>query len=243
MAAFELLVIIPVYNEQDSLFRLRSEMDLFLDACTLRAGVLFVDDGSVDESLARIRDICRENGRYGYISLERNMGLSGALKAGITHCDSKWIGYIDADLQTSPSDFLLYIPYLDDFDLVTGHRYLRRDPWVKRLSSVVANSFRRAVLKDGVRDTGCPLKIIKADMARSLPFFKGMHRFIPALVQTMGGRVKEIPVQHFSRQEGVSKYRLSNRLIHPFLDTLAVYWMKKRTIRFGAKEKLIPGNM
>jgi dolichol-phosphate mannosyltransferase len=242
MAAFDLVVIVPVYNEQDSLFRLRTEMDLFLNACTLRAGVLFVDDGSSDGSLERIREICREGKRYGYISLDRNKGLSGALKAGIDHCDSQWIGYIDADLQTSPSDFMLYLPYLDAFDLVTGHRHLRKDPFVKRLSSLVANAFRQAVLKDKVKDTGCPLKIMKAGMARSLPFFDGMHRFIPALVQTLGGTVKEMPVRHFPRQEGVSKYRLSNRLIHPFLDTLAVYWIKKRTIRFRVTEKLIPGN-
>jgi dolichol-phosphate mannosyltransferase len=242
MAAFDLVVIVPVYNEQDSLFRLRAEMDIFLDACTLRAGVLFVDDGSVDDSLTRIREICRDSGRYGYISLERNMGLSCALKAGFDHCDSKWIGYIDADLQTSPSDFLHYLPYMDDYDLVTGHRHLRKDRLIKRLSSLLANSFRQAVLKDGVKDTGCPLKIIKADMARSIPFFNGMHRFLPALVQTLGGTVLEIPVKHFPRQEGVSKYRLSNRLIHPFLDTLAVYWMKKRSIRFRVSEKLIPGN-
>lgn len=241
MAAFDLLVIVPVYNEQDSLTRLRAEMDLFLDACTLRAGVLFVDDGSSDASLERIRAICRENSRYGFVSLDRNMGLSAALKAGIDHCDSKWIGYIDADLQTSPSDFLQYFQHMEDFDLVTGHRHLRKDPFIKRMSSLVANAFRRAVLKDGVRDTGCPLKIIKGDMARRIPFFKGMHRFIPALVQSLGGTVREIPVRHFPRQEGMSKYRLSNRLIHPFLDTLAVYWMKKRTIRFRVSDRMVPG--
>lgn len=240
MAAYDLQVIVPVYNEQDSLSRLCDEMDLFLNACKLHAAVLFVDDGSSDQSLDRIREICRKSKWYGYISLEHNLGLSGALKAGIDHCDSRWIGYIDADLQTSPSDFMLYLPYLEDFDLVTGHRHLRKDSPVKRLSSLVANSFRRAVLKDGIRDTGCPLKIIKADMARHIPFFNGMHRFIPALVQTLGGTVKEIPVRHFPRQEGVSKYRLSNRLIHPFLDTLAVYWIKKRTIRFRVAEAVVP---
>jgi len=237
MPAGELTVIVPVYNEQDSLSRFKQEMDKFIDQSSIPVKVLFVDDGSSDNSLEYIQTICADSDKYGYISFQQNMGLSTALKAGIDQADGEWIGYIDADLQTSPSDFLLFLPFIDEYDLVIGHRHLRKDPPVKKISSLIANAFRRAVLKDGVRDTGCPLKIMKASTAKQIPFFNGMHRFIPALVQTTGGRVREIPVQHFQRMEGSSKYKLLNRLIHPFLDTLAVYWIKKRTIRYRMRKK------
>lgn len=232
MPRFDLVVVVPLYNEEGSLNRLKSEMDKFISDCRLSVYVLFVDDGSGDNSLSIVRGIAGQDSNYGYISLERNMGLSAALKAGIDNADSRWVGYIDSDLQTNPSDFGLLLPYAEDYDLVTGYRQNRNDPLVKRISSRIANSFRRAVLKDGVRDTGCPLKIIKTETARRIPFFSGMHRFIPALVQAQGGVVKEVPVRHFERLEGVSKYNLANRLVKPFIDTLAVLWIKKRTISY-----------
>ncbi len=210
---------------------------MFIAGCKIPVGVLFVDDGSTDKSLELIRGICVESINYTYISLSENMGLSAAIKAGIDHADSKWIGYIDADLQTSPADFELLFPFINEYELVIGFRHQRKDKFVKRVSSRIANSFRRRVLDDGVRDTGCPLKIIKTDIARNIPFFKGMHRFIPALVQVLGGNVREVPVRHFPRLEGKSKYHLSNRIIHPFLDTLAVYWIKKRIINYHLSEE------
>ncbi len=236
MSGVDLVIIVPVFNEQDSLMRFKSEMDAFIQVSDVSASILFVNDGSTDNSLPLIQHICSQNKHYAYISLSANMGLSAAIKAGIDHCSSKWIGYIDADLQTSPADFALMFPYINEFDLVIGHRHQRKDKAVKRISSLVANAFRRRVLKDGVHDTGCPLKIIKTEMARKLPFYKGMHRFIPALVQIQGGNVKEVPVRHFPRIEGKSKYHLSNRIIHPFIDTLAVYWIKKRTMNYQLKE-------
>ncbi|MFP4065546.1 MAG: glycosyltransferase [Bacteroidales bacterium] len=239
MPAGELTVIVPVYNEQDSLFRFKQEMDKFIDQSSIPVKVLFVDDGSEDSSLKHIQSICADHEKYGYISFQQNQGLSTAIKAGVDQAEGKWIGYIDADLQTSPSDFLLFLPYIEEYDLVIGHRHLRKDPPVKKISSLIANAFRRAILKDGVRDTGCPLKIMKTTTAKQIPFFNGMHRFIPALVQTTGGSVREVPVQHFKRTEGSSKYKLLNRLIHPFLDTLAVYWIKKRTIRYRMRETTV----
>ncbi len=233
MSEPDLIIIVPAFNEHDSLHRLKSEMDLFLSSAPMAVEVLFVDDGSTDDSLSVIREISNQDKRYSYISLPANMGLSAALKAGIDHSHSKWIGYMDADLQTSPSDFALFLPYLEDHELVTGYRHNRQDKFVKRMSSLIANSFRRSVLRDGVRDTGCPLKIIRRDIAVRIPFFKGMHRFIPALVQVLDGKVKEVPVNHYARLEGASKYHLSNRIIQPFLDTLAVYWIKKRIIKYG----------
>ncbi len=236
MSVNDLIVIIPVYNEEDSLLRLKKEMGVFIESGSLNVGVLFVNDGSTDNSLQIIQDICNTDNRYQYISLCQNMGLSAAIKAGIDNIQSRYIGYIDADLQTSPSDFELLIPHIANNDLVMGYRHDRNDPFVKRISSTIANAVRRFILKDGIKDTGCPLKIIHTSTAKRIPFFKGMHRFLPALVQSLGGTVKEIPVRHFPRIEGQAKYHLSNMIIQPFIDTLAVYWMKKRMINYKLKD-------
>ena len=228
----KLTIIVPVFNEQDSLLRLKTELDKFINTGKLAAGVLFVNDGSTDNSLRIIKKICTDDVNYQHISLSENMGLSAAMKAGINTIQTKYTGYIDADLQTSPADFDLLIPFIEDYELVLGHRHERNDPFVKRMSSVIANAVRRAILKDGVKDTGCPLKIIQTETAKKIPFFKGMHRFIPALVQSLGGKVREVPVRHFPRLEGEAKYHLSNRIIQPLIDTFAVCWMKKRMINY-----------
>ncbi len=237
MTNTDLTIIVPLFNEQDSLPRLKTELDSFITGCKLKTGVLFVNDGSTDNSLVIIKEICAGDTSYQHITLSENMGLSAALKAGIDHIESKYTGYIDADLQTSPADFELLLPFIEDFDLVLGHRHQRNDPFVKRMSSLIANTVRRAILNDGVKDTGCPLKIIKTETAKKIPFFKGMHRFIPALVQSIGGKVKEVPVRHFPRLEGEAKYHLSNRIIQPLVDTFAVYWMKKRIINYTFTDK------
>ncbi len=224
----ELTIIVPVYNEEECLPKFREEMDRLILSGAIDVKVLFVDDGSKDGSRLIIQSICEDGGPYHAISLVQNCGLSTALKAGIDHCDCALIGYMDADLQTSAEDFLTLLPFVPEYDLVLGIRRCRQDSPIKKLSSKIANTVRQMILKDGIEDTGCPLKIIKREYAEAIPFFVGMHRFLPALVQFMGGRVKQVPVNHFPRFGGTPKYHLGNRLIGPLLDTLAVYWMKKR---------------
>ena len=234
----DLTIIVPVYNEQECLPKFREEMDRLFLSGAIDAKVLFVNDGSNDNSWEIIQSICTDGGPYHAISLNRNRGLSTALKAGIDYCDTALIGYMDADLQTKAEDFLTLLPFIPEYDLVLGIRRQRQDSGIKKLSSKIANSVRRAILKDGIEDTGCPLKIIKREYAEALPFFVGMHRFLPALVQFMGGRVKQVPVHHFPRYSGTPKYHLGNRLIGPFLDTLAVYWMKKRFCLYSIGRKI-----
>ena len=119
------------------------------------------------------------------------------------------------------------MPFAADHALVTGIRVNRQDSFVKNASSRIANAIRRSFTHDGATDTGCPLKVIQADVARRIPFFKGMHRFLPALVQLDGGTVKEVPVRHFPRVAGQSKYHLWNRLLGPAEDLLAFRWMRE----------------
>jgi len=194
-----LTVIVPVYNEEGCLHQFFKEMRLFLEQTPVNTGILFVNDGSSDRSATIIRTFCYENTACELISLKKNSGLSTALKAGIDHCRSSFVGYIDADLQTKPKDFIRLHPYLPAFDMVNGIRHRRSDGFVKRMSSLVANGVRKRLLADGIHDTCCPLKVLKTEFAKNLPAFKGMHRFIPALVQQAGGRVKQVPVNHFTR--------------------------------------------
>ncbi|PKV75178.1 glycosyltransferase family 2 protein [Pontibacter ramchanderi] len=234
-----LTILVPVYNEAECLLRLSEALDAFLPQSPMPAQVLFINDGSTDNSLHMMREICARRQHYGYISLSQNKGLSTAIKAGIDHCQSTYIGYIDADLQTSPLDFLLFFEHLPEYEMVCGIRMKRKDTFVKKISSRIANGFRRRMINDGIVDTGCPLKIVDAAYAKRVPFFDGMHRFLPALIQLQGGRVKQVPVQHFERYAGTSKYHLFNRIWGPLNDTFAFRWMRKRYISYTIAEQSV----
>lgn len=232
----ELTVIVPVYNEEESLDSFFLEMDKFLERANLPVQVLCVNDGSSDSSLTIIREKCRQTPQFSYICLDKNRGLSSAIKAGFDHSRTSLTGYIDADLQTNPSDFLKYFKFFPEFDMVNGIRQKRQDNLIKRFSSKFANRYRRMMIDDGIEDTCCPLKIIKTEYIARMPFFTGMHRFLPALIQLQGGRVKQVPISHYPRYAGTSKYHLRNRLIGPFFDTLAFRWMRNRYIRYSIAE-------
>lgn len=236
MSTARLTVIVPVYNEEESLDQFTVEMDKYLAATTVATQVLFVNDGSTDNSQALIEKVCAENELYRFLALSQNHGLSTAVKAGFDACETELVGYIDSDIQTTPMDFLNYFEFFPEYDMVNGIRANRKDTGVKKISSKLANAFRRAMINDGIEDTGCPLKIIKTDVAQRIPFFDGMHRFIPAMVQLQGGKVKQIPIKHFPRYAGTAKYHLWNRLKKPFFDTLAFRWMRSRYIRYEVKK-------
>lgn len=225
---YDFTIIVPVYNEEDNAAALEERLAAYLPTAARKACVLFVNDGSKDESGRRIAEICSRQPDMFYISFERNCGLSAAIKAGFDAAESPLVGYIDADLQTAPEDFNLLLPYAGDFELVMGIRANRKDTGFKRLQSKIANSFRRFMTGDDAVDTGCPLKVLHSDVARRIPMFSGMHRFLPALVGLQEGRVKQVPVRHFPRTAGVSKFSLRNRLIGPTMDCFAFRWMRPR---------------
>ncbi|WP_295809881.1 glycosyltransferase [uncultured Apibacter sp.] len=236
---YELTVIIPVFNEADNLERVKKEMSIFLNAAKKKSKVLFINDGSKDSSLSVIQEICKDNDEFTYISFDRNYGLSSAIKAGFDYTNTRWVGYIDADLQTSPMDFNILLDYADQYQLVTGVRANRKDSIVKNLSSKIANGIRRAFTHDGMDDTGCPLKIIQTDYAKKIPMFKGLHRFLPAMILLQNGKVIQHPVQHFERIAGKSKFHLWNRLFGPLSDCFAFIWMKKKYINYKVAEKKV----
>jgi len=235
----ELTIIIPVFNEEDNLPIFFKELDNFFKITPIVTQALFINDGSTDNSLEIMIENCQERQAYcTVLTLDGNYGLSTAIKAGIDHCTTSLIGYIDADLQTHPADFLAYLKFFPEHDMVNGIRQNRQDHLIKKISSKIANNYRRMMINDEIFDTCCPLKIIKTSFAQQMPFFKGMHRFIPALIQLQGGKVKQVPISHYPRYAGTSKYHFWNRLIGPFFDTLAFRWIRSRYIRYG----VIPQN-
>ncbi len=232
-----LTIIVPVYNEAENLERVYKALQCFIDQSQVETTVLFINDGSKDNSQSFIMRFCEKNSTYNYISFDKNHGLSTAIKAGFDHIESSLIGYIDADLQTSPMDFNLLLKHIETYDLVTGVRSSRKDSFIKNRSSKIANGIRRAFTKDGMDDTGCPLKIIKTEYAKRIPMFKGLHRFLPAMILLQGGKVKQIPVQHFERIAGKANFNVWNRLIGPLTDCFAYLWMKKKYINYKIDKK------
>lgn len=234
---YEFTIIVPVYNEEENLERVEKELLAYTKIATKKTSVLFVNDGSKDNSQSLIEAICNRNEVFHFISFKENRGLSAAIKAGFDTVESPLVGYIDSDLQTDPGDFDLLLQHIGEYDLVTGVRSERKDKFVKNMSSKIANGIRRAFTHDGMDDTGCPLKVIKSDYAKRIPMFKGLHRFLPAMILLQNGKVLQVPVKHFPRMAGTAKFGVWNRLLGPLMDCFAYLWMKKKYINYEIKSK------
>ena len=228
---YKFTIIVPVYNEADNLIRLEQELNHFIKIAKYKTKVILINDGSTDASQTLIQSICSKNEHFSHILLKTNQGLSAALKAGFNAVNTRYLGYIDGDLQTHPNDFNLLLNHIEHYDLVTGIREHRQDDLIKRISSKLANSARRMFTQDGIKDSGCPLKVFKTKSAQAIPMFKGMHRFLPALIQLEKGKVKQVPISHYLRIAGETKFGVWRRLFSTFIDCFIFLWMKKRYIK------------
>ena len=191
--------------------------------------IIFVDDGSVDRTVERI--VPGPNIRV--IRFGTNTGQSAAIYAGLEAARGATAVLIDGDLQNDPADIPRLLAEIDrGADLVCGYRAQRKDTLVKRLTSRIANFVRSRFTKDGVRDTGCTLKAMRWECVSALVPFKGMHRFIPALVKAAGYRLVEIPVNHRPRRFGQSKYGLGNRALRATIDMFGVRWLLSRRLNY-----------
>ena len=231
-----LTIVVPLYNEEENIDRLNKELNAFLKISLLDTQVLFINDGSSDNSEELIKKICKVNDRFKLISFKENYGLSASIKAGFDNAKTSLVGYIDADLQTNPEDFNLLLKEIDNNDLVTGVRTSRKDSIIKNISSLIANTIRKVFTNDKMDDTGCPLKIIRSDFAKKIPMFKGIHRFLPAMILLQKGRVTQVSVRHYPRIAGKAKFGFFNRLTGPLIDCFAYLWMKKKYINYQIKE-------
>jgi len=227
-----LSVVVPLYNEEANLPILQEELRVALSG--LDYEVVFVDDGSVDRTAERIEPA----GNIRVIRFEKNSGQSAAIYAGLTAARGATVVIIDGDLQNDPADIpKLLAEIARGADLVCGYRVKRQDTLVKRATSRIANAVRSRYTKDGVRDTGCTLKAMRRECASALFPFKGMHRFIPALVKAAGYRLVEIPVNHRPRRFGQSKYGLGNRALRATIDMFGVRWLLSRRLNYKIREK------
>lgn len=231
MPAPDLSVVIPVCNEQDNVAPLAREIVVALAGRPFE--ILFVDDGSTDETLARLRALRAEIPQLRVLRHSRRSGQSYAVASGVHAAAAEWVATLDGDGQNDPAD----IPALlaaqaaahGKVRLVMGNRAAnRRDTWLRRLQSRIANGVRAALLKDDTEDSGCGIKLLHRPTFLALPFFNHMHRFMPALYRRQGTLVLSVPVNHRPRMQGTSKYGLLNRLWVGVVDILGVMWLQSR---------------
>src|ERR1700746_1618236 len=224
-------VVVPLFNEEESIGILQSELSAALRDIDYE--IIFVDDGSVDRTVERIESATNVR----VIRFEKNTGQSAAIYAGLTAARGATAVLIDGDLQNDPADIPRLLAEISrGADLVCGYRARRKDTLLKRITSRVANFVRSRFTGDGVRDTGCTLKAMRRDCIGALVPFKGMHRFIPALVKGAGYRLVEIPVNHRPRRFGQSKYGLGNRAVRATIDMLGVRWLLFRRLNYKIRQ-------
>ena len=233
----DLSIVLPVHNEVDSLVALWRELASVLDATGRSAEVLFVDDGSTDGSTTLLRQIRDDDRRVRLVRLSVNSGLSAAFAAGFAHARGRIVVTMDADLQSDPADIPALLSALEGADAACGWRRLRHDPWIKRVSSRIANGVRARVLADQVNDGACSLRAIRRECLVALPPFHGFHRFIPTLLRQAGYIVAEVPVHHRPRRFGASHYGVRNRAWPAFVDMLGVRWLRSRRLHYEATEE------
>lgn len=225
-------VVVPLYNEEENVPILQAELTSALSG--LDYEIIFVDDGSKDATVSRIA----AGERIRVLQFERNAGQSAAMFAGLHAARGAVAVLIDGDLQNDPADIPKLLAEVErGADLVCGYRAQRKDTVVKRITSRVANFVRSRFTRDGVRDTGCTLKAMRRECVTALIPFKGMHRFIPALIKGAGFQLVEVPVNHRPRKFGESKYGLGNRAVRATMDMFGVRWLLSRRLDYKVREE------
>ena len=231
----EFSIVVPVYNEAGNVRPLLSEISRAVQG-TGACEVIYVDDGSEDDTLAELRRALPDFTALRVLHHARRSGQSGALLTGVRAARAAWVVTLDGDGQNDPADIRLLLQHLQDHNglagdlMLVGHRTRRQDNRIRCWSSRIANRVRSRLLQDGTPDTGCGLKLFPRDLLLSLPAFDHMHRFLPALVQRQGARVISVPVRHRARRCGVSKYGIRNRLWVGLVDMAGVMWLRRRRI-------------
>jgi dolichol-phosphate mannosyltransferase len=232
-----LSVVVPLRDEVDSIDSLLHELDAALGHLPLELEWIVVDDASNDGSLARLRDWMRKDARLRVLSLAEHGGQAAALGAGFRAARGEVVATLDADGQNDPADIPRLLAGLTKADVVNGVRTQRRDNGLRRFSSRLANAVRRSLLDDEVSDIGCSLRVMRARYVRRVKLYRGLHRFLPVLLELEGARIAEVPVAHRARRFGETKYGIRNRLPEAVVDLLVVAWMQRRAHRLRATEE------
>jgi dolichol-phosphate mannosyltransferase len=235
-AALDLSFVIPVFNEAGNIVPLAEEIAAAIGDA-LAYEIVFVDDGSSDSSPAELLDARARFAGVRVITHTTRSGKSAAVWTGCRAARGPWVQMLDGDRQNNPADVLMVWNRIHEpggtpdpaLGIVAGQRTSRNDGRFKWLQSRIANGIRRTVLNDGTRDTGCGFKLIRREAFDTLPFFDGMHRFLPALVRRAGYDVLEIPVEDRPRGAGTSKYGFLGRLGAGIFDLFGVMWLIRRS--------------
>jgi glycosyltransferase involved in cell wall biosynthesis len=242
-AAPELSVVVPVYDEQDNVEPLYEALTHALSELDRSYEIVVVDDGSRDETFARFAPLAATDDRLKLVKLRRNYGQTAAMAAGFDHASGEVIVPMDGDLQNDPADIALLLEKIDEgYDVVSGWRRDRQDPFMRRLPSRIANWLIGRVTGVRLHDYGCTLKAYRAEVVRETRLYGEMHRFLPALADQAGARITEIPVRHHARSAGESKYGIG-RTLKVLLDLLTVkflsVWSTKPSYVFGGSGMIL----
>jgi dolichol-phosphate mannosyltransferase len=229
----DLSIIIPVKDEAENIAELAEELEASMALVSCSWECIWVDDGSTDSTLLELIMLSRRQPRHEYIALSGNYGQAAALYTGFCHARGRLLGTMDGDGQNDPKDLPILVNRLlqGGLDMVNGIRQQRKDTFVRKISSRIANGFRNRVTGENVTDVGCSLRVFRHSCVRDIPPFKGMHRFLPTLIRIYGcSKIVEVPVRHRPRKHGNTKYGIHNRLWVGLMDTLAVRWMQTRMV-------------
>lgn len=239
LAPPKISIVIPLYNEEESIPHLVEALDAAIAHYGQPAEVIIVDDGSKDRSFELLRKVAENDPRYTIIRFRRNFGQTAAFAAGFAHARGEVVITMDADLQNDPMDIPLLMAKIEEgYDIVSGWRKNRQDRWLDRkLPSMLANRLISNVTDVRLHDYGCSLKAYRTEVLKHVRLYGELHRFIPALASQVGATVTEVPVNHRSRQYGRSKYGIS-RTIRVMLDLINVWFLGTYSTRpihvFGA---------
>lgn len=225
----QLSVVVPVRNEQENVEHLISEINVALTGL-IQHEIIYVDDGSTDATFAKLTQLQSQYPQLRIVRHEQSCGQSTAVRTGVKAARYDWIATLDGDGQNDPADIPKLLAVLEEgIELVGGNRRAsRRDTWVKRMSSVIANGVRSRMLNDDTPDTGCGLKLFSRSAFLDLPYFDHMHRFLPALIKRRGGKILSVPVSHRNREYGKSNYGTLDRLLVGVVDLCGVAWLQRR---------------
>jgi len=231
----EISVVIPVYNEQDSIQSVIAELILVLDKINAHFEIIIVNDGSSDQTVEIITAAGKKDSRVKLLNLDGHYGQTAAIDAGIQSAAGKKIIMLDGDGQNDPADIPELLRLSENNDVVCGWRTNRHDSNIRRLSSKIANGIRQYILGDTVPDIGCTLKVFPADKLKKIVLYEGFHRFLPVLLELEGCSIVSTPVNHRSRKAGLSKYSVGNRIFKATADMFVVKWMITRKLYYKIK--------
>jgi dolichol-phosphate mannosyltransferase len=225
-------VVVPVHNERENIKPLVAAVLPVMEQLGEPFELLLVDDGSTDGTSELLDQLAASDHRIRVLHFAENCGQSAALAAGFAHALGRVIVTLDADLQNDPEDIPSLLALLGQYDAVVGIRAQRHDSAWKRFSSRFANAVRNWLTREDIRDTGCPLKVFKAEAIKKVRMWNGAHRFLPTLLKLEGYSVTQVPVRHRPRQAGRSHYGTWDRAFRGLRDALGVRWLQDRQIRW-----------